>query len=737
MRGFLTVVVLVLAAAATGAETARYRIPRIDLPVQLDGRLDEPAWRDALVFGLPYETRPGENVEAPVRTECRLFYSPSHLYYGCHAYDPAPERLRARYADRDLSFPSDDAIGIALDPFNSKNRAFIFDVNPLGVQIDRVFTEASQRSDQTWNAIWDSAGRVVEDGYVVEVAIPFSSLRFPKSEGEQVWGFNFRRYIPREVFRRVAITPYDRSNPCLLCQEVELVGFEGVDPGKNLEVTPTLTGIRTSERTDFPDGELESGDPDFDPGLSVRWGFTNNLQLSGTINPDFSQVEADVAQLDVNEQFALFFPELRPFFLEGNDFFGTPSRIVFTRTLADPDWGLKLTGKQGRHAIGSFVVRDGQTNFLFPGFEGSDSETVDLENTTSVVRYSRDVGGESSRVGMIVTDRRGGDYSNSVAGVDAFLRLTTADSLEVQYLRSETEYPEEVARDFDQPLGSFDGASLLVSYAHDPRNWSLEASYRDVSDGFRADSGFLRRIDFREAEVEVDYEWFGDSDHWYTNFEIGSEWERTETRDGFLLEDTWGAYAGFQGQLQSSVWLEVETGERTFEGVFFDQDAIRLFAFVRPARAFEIGFEIEAGDGIDFDEVRPGDEREIEVWARTTVGRHFRANLFHTRQELDIEAGNLFTADLSELRLVYQINSRSFLRLIAQYVQVDRDPDLYSELVEPSTDELFGQFLFSYKLNARTAVWAGYTANYLDEAGSGLTETGNSVFFKLSYAWQP
>lgn len=736
---FALISALSLAVALAGEEGTRphYAIPKIDSPVVLDGRLDDEAWAGALVLELDYETRPGENTPAPDRTECRLFYSTSHLYYGCHAYDAEPSKIRARYADRDVSFPRDDAIGIALDPFDSENRAFIFDVNPLGVQNDRVFTEASGISDASWDALWSSAGRLVEDGYVVEVEIPFSALRFPKTEETQVWGFNFRRYQPREVFRRVAIMPYDRSDPCRLCQTAELEGFAAVDPGRNLEVTPTLTGVQDSVRSEFPDGALETDDPELDAGLSVRWGITNNLQLSGTLNPDFSQVEADVAQLEVNEQFALFFPELRPFFLEGNDFFRTPLRTVFTRTLADPAWGLKLTGKQGPHAIGSFVVRDEQTNFLIPGFESTDSTTLDQEATSTVARYAHDVGDRSSSVGLVITDRRGDDYANTVGGVDAFLQWSTTDVFEVHYLRSDTEYPLDIANEFAQPLDSFSDDAFSIGYEHAPRNWNVRAQYRDIGDGFRADSGFVPRVGFRQAVVGGAYEWFGDADNWYTNFEVGGDWDRTETQDGFLLEEEYEIGAVFRGQLQSRIALEATSRERTFEGVFFDQEAFELGASFRPTSSLRLGFEVEKGDGIDFEEVRPGDALELEASLGFSIGRHFVGNIFHTREELDVEGGNLFTADLNEIRLVYQFNTRSFVRLITQYAQIERDPSLYADPVEPYTDELFGQFLFSYRLDARTALWAGYTANYLDEFDAGLTETGNSIFFKLSYAWQP
>ena len=319
----LAITALAIAAPAHADEPS-FRIPRTEEPIRVDAHLDEAAWSGALTFELDYETRPGENVEPPVRTECRMLFSESHLYYGCRAFDPDPGSIRARYSDRDTSPFYDDTIGLAIDPSGDQNRAFVLDVNPLGVQNDRIYTEASGRSDASWDAIWESAGRLTEEGFIVEVGVPFASLQFPRDSGAEGWGFNFRRYHPRDSYRRIALVPYDRDDECRTCQHAKLVGIEGVDPGRNLEITPTLTGVESSTRESFPSGPLTSEDPDFDPGLTVSWGITPNLTLSGTVNPDFSQVEADVAQLAVNEQFALFFPERRPFFLEGSDVFADP-----------------------------------------------------------------------------------------------------------------------------------------------------------------------------------------------------------------------------------------------------------------------------------------------------------------------------------------------------------------------------------------------------------------------------
>ena len=246
----------------------------------------------------------------------------------------------------------DDHVGLMLDTFNDERRAFQFRINPLGVQADAIFSEQDGVEDFSWDMIWKaSATRITDEGYVVEVALPLKQLRFQAGAAVQTWGFEAFRSWPRNVRHRLSSQPRDRDKGCLLCQENKITGFEGLAQGRNVELDPTATFSRTDQRLRrrrTPGSRAVRARAM--SGLTGRWSVTPNLTLNGTVNPDFSQVEADVAQLDVNQRFALFYPEKRPFFLEGVDFFTTPVQTVFTRTVADPTFGAKLTGKQGANA---------------------------------------------------------------------------------------------------------------------------------------------------------------------------------------------------------------------------------------------------------------------------------------------------------------------------------------------------------------------------------------------------
>ena len=396
-------------------------VPRTSAEIRVDGRLDEIAWTRALVVPLRYETRPGENVSPPVETEGLLTYDSEGVYVAFRAKDPNPGKIRAHLSDRDTAW-NDDFVGVVLDTFNDERRAFEFFVNPLGVQMDVLKDDVSGSEDSAWDAIWSSAGRITEEGYVVEVAIPFHSLRFPAGSQQQTWGVDLIRFYPRSQRHRIASQPMDRDRSCYLCQISKIVGFEDIAPGRAIELVPTVVSGRTDARDDESAGSLTQGDFESEVGLTAKWGVTPNLTLMGTINPDFSQVEADSAQLDVNNQFALFFPEKRPFFLEGADYFDTPLNAVFSRNVADPDWGLRMTGKVGSNGLGVFAAQDAVTNLIFPGSQGSDTGSFDFATTDSVLRYRRDVG-QNSALGALVTSRDGGDYANLVSGLDGIFRF--------------------------------------------------------------------------------------------------------------------------------------------------------------------------------------------------------------------------------------------------------------------------------------------------------------------------
>jgi len=457
---------------ASALAARRFEVRPAAGEIRIDGVLDDAGWAGALTWDLPYEWSPGDNVAPPVATEFLVTFDERHLYVAWRCHDPEPAKIRANYMDRDSinTFVQDDHVVLMIDPFDDERRGWQFRINPMGVQADAIFSENEGIEDFSYDLIWESMARIGPDGWVAEVAIPFSQLRFPREGGPQTWGFDVGRSYPRNVRHRITAWPRDRGRNCLLCQIDKVTGFENLESGRNLELAPTVTATSLEAREPFPDGDFESVDEEVEPGLSARWGITSNLSLNAALNPDFSQVEADAAQLAVNERFALFFPEKRPFFLEGVDFFATPVQAIFTRTVVDPEWGLKLTGKERGNAIGVFAARDEHNALLFPGNQGSDAAFLEGSPVDSaVMRFRRDVFANST-VGVLYAGREGDGYRNRVTGLDANLRFDDSNSVLVQYLASDTRYPNQLAADFGQPLGDFDGDALYLQYQYQSRD---------------------------------------------------------------------------------------------------------------------------------------------------------------------------------------------------------------------------------------------------------------------------
>ena len=244
-----------------------------------------------------------------------------NIYFLFIANDHSPEEIRANIADRDTAF-RDDFVGFFLDTFNDERRAYEIFVNPMGVQHDGIYNEVgSTQEDFSWDAIWKSAAKITEYGYVVEIAFPFNQLRFSRTDGEQTWGFLPLRAYPRSSRHMIASWDLDPDSNSTLSQTMKIIGFEGIKPGKNIEVSPTVTASSHVERTDFPDGDFGDTENKSDVGVTARWGITPNITAQLAVNPDFSQVEADAVQLNINERFALQYQEKRPFFMEGMDIF--------------------------------------------------------------------------------------------------------------------------------------------------------------------------------------------------------------------------------------------------------------------------------------------------------------------------------------------------------------------------------------------------------------------------------
>jgi hypothetical protein len=734
---YVLIILLLIAGAALPAQTGKsgqdrtpLRVPEIAGRVQVDGVLDEAVWQKALKLELDYEVFPGENTPPPVRTDVYIAYTAAYFYVAFRAYDKNTAAIRAQLSERD-NIETGDWVGVCLDTFNARRRAYTFSCNPLGIQAEAVETNAG--SDAGWDTIWASAGRIVADGYIVEMAIPFRSLRFQRKQGEQVWGFNARRNYPRSVEHSIGLIPEDRNNFCLICQYPKIIGFRGAKAGRNVEIDPSLSALSTQQRDELTGEDWQERKNKFEPGLTAHWGITPNLTLSTALNPDFSNIEADVAQLDTNKQFALYYPEKRPFFLEGAGIFETGLQAVYTRSLADPRWGVKMTGKEGRHGLGFYSVRDNITNLVFPGSRGSTSAYLGGESTGTVMRYRCDVGKESN-VGILLTDREGGDYYNRLAGVDTYWRFSPQKFITCQFITSGTRYSQQVAAANGQPEGKITGTALDFVIRHVSRNVGYFVNYRQVSPGFRADLGFMPQAGYRHLNGVFILAAWGTPNLWYTFMNAITSFEYESDYNGDLLYRSANLTANYYGPGQTQITLYGNSGKRKFMEQIFSTDNVQVNFSIKPTVSLHLWLGGLYGKQIDYVNVRPGTQVMINPGIEYRIGRRIFLSLDHVYEQLDVEAGRLYTANVANLKMEYHFSRRAFLRTIMQYVDYKYNIGNYLIPMDPESKHFFTQVLFSYRLNPQTMFFLGYSDNRYGEQGVPLTRTNRTLFLKIGYA---
>lgn len=714
-----------------------HRLQRAASPIKVDGTLDEPAWQRAAAIPLRYEWFPGNNTPVTVETTAYVTFDAERFYVGFRAKDPNPAQIRANLADRDVPF-LDDTVGFMIDTFNDGRRAFQFRVNARGVQMDAVNSDVDGSEDWSWDAIWDAATHVTADGYTVEVAVPFSSLRFPRTSGPQTWGFMAARDMPRSSRVRMRTTMTDRNRACLICQFDRISGLEGLTPGRNLELDPTFTAARSDARSPFPSGTFQRGEPDYEVGVSARWSVTPNVTFSGTANPDFYQVEADAAQLDVNNRFQLFFPEKRPFFLEGADYFSTPLDLVFTRNIADPRWGAKVTGKEGRHTFGLSVAQDSVTGIMVPGYDSDDFYGLSERHVSTIGRYRVDVGTRGSTIGAIYAGREGDRYTNRVGGLDLNWRLSQGDTIRAQVAGSHTEDPFVIG--VPVPGGpvrktAVRGGSYTVRYSHRGQQWSWNANTTGISPEFRADSGFMPQAGARFYSGNIGRTFLGNGSNWFNEIFVGVSGDRTEDWQGGRV--SWGCDFPIEylGPRQMELSYNLACNREYYQGATYDNWRHNVGWSIRPSGAYSLGADATIGGAVDFANGRKGDQKRVDVNGTFNLFGRLSGEASHSYQALDVSGGRLFTANLTQGKALFHLNLRTYIRAIVQYTDIDRNPGLYRFPVQEQTRRVFTQWLFNYKINPQTVLLLGYSDNSVGDRSIDLTRANRTLFMKVGYAW--
>ncbi|MFN2384971.1 MAG: DUF5916 domain-containing protein [Thermoanaerobaculia bacterium] len=736
--------VLGVAALAAAPLFGANEIPTIAInairePIAIDGALEEPAWKSLTKIDTWFETNPGDNLPPKVKNVGYLAYDDRFLYAAFEFADPQPARIRAPYGDRDNVPSSTDYGGIILDTQNEGKRAVMFLANPRGIQYDANTDDASGE-DNSPDYFWDSAARVHPGGWTLEMRIPFSTLRYSRRE-PQTWRIMLYRNYPRDFRYQFFSTTLPKGGNCFICRSNPLTGLQGLPEGGKLIVAPYLTGAQIARPSGELGTELENDDPEGDGGLDAKWTPSENTALDLTINPDFSQIESDVAQIGVNERFALFFPEKRPFFLESIELFRTPMQAVYTRTITSPRWGARATGRIGQTAYTALLAEDrGGGSVIVPGPNGSSFADQDFRSYVFMGRGRRDMG--RSFFSLLATAREVDDGGfNRVIGPDFEWRPTEQAQITGQFLYSWSETPErpDLADEWDGRKMS--GHAGEIWWFRTTRTMDYFAWYRDIADEFRADNGFVPQVGYRRGWGEVGRTLrptTGLFRRVRTFLIATADYERDgdlifrRIMPGVGMDARWNSFLRFEGQFD-----EVRAGDRTF-----DRTRLGYQIESSPGRVLNrIGISGTIGDQVDFANARSGSGGTINGFAIVRPTDHVELRFNGSEQWLDVDtedgrSGRLFTALVARLRTQYTFSARTYARLIGQWVETDRDPSLYNSEVADRDGDFSGSALFAYKLNWQSVLFVGYGDSRALDENENLEKAERQFFVKVSYAFQ-
>ena len=745
----LVAVVLVLCASVALADDDAWQAtfhPELDIrptaePIEIDGLLDDPGWQDIPRARHFSEHQPGDQVQPPVRTEVLLTYDDDYLYAAFICQDD-PDQVRATFTTRDRIW-SDDYVFLMLDTYGDQSWAYEIAANPYGIQGDLLWS-AGNGEDMGYDLVYYTSGRITDHGWQVEMAVPWTSLRFPDGQ-EQEWRVDFWRNHPRDVRGQYSWAKYDRDEQCWPCQWGTVRGIAGVTPGSGIEILPAFVASQESARGDST--AWDDGDIMGEPGISLSYGISPTTTAEATINPDFSQVESDAAQINVNSTFALFYPEKRPFFQEGSDLWNTWFNVIYTRSINQPMWAAKVTGRPGRSNFAVMSAQDESSPFIVPFAEES-GFVAGRRSWSNLVRYQR-VLGEGSHAGVIFTDRRHeGGGSGTTYGADTRLRIDRNWQLELMATGSYTVEPDDTdlssdmvddlrRTTFDEGryTAAFDGErfaghSVYASLERNARHWNFDADYWARSPTWRAENGFEPRNDMHLGHLWTGYMlYFEDSllERLQPSINGGRQWDFTgKFKDEWINARIYGRLSWAQAQFQYQYMRSRENFDDVqFNGIWNHDGEFHA----RLSDLIEGGVEASYGHRIARDATTLGAETNLEAYIDLKPMDRFKffQSFNHTRSDAVTDGTRLFEGYVARTRLDLQLTREWSVRLVLQY------NDFYRTWAADP--------LMTWRLNPFTIFYVGSTRDYAefnpDESlYDGWRLHHRTYFLKAQYLFQ-
>ena len=761
---FLFLPICLLAQTESSNKSIEFIPPFIDEKnIKVDGYLDEESWSKSLFLSnftsyLPVDGRPAED-----DTHLKIWYTSKALYIGITAWEIHDE-VRSTLADRD-NLDNDDYIILFLDTYDDQRSAFAFAVNPLGQQADGIITDkiSSRNSTLTFNFddnpdyVFTSKGRLTDKGYIVEIEIPFKSLRYKKSD-VQNWGFNVLRRVQHSGYRSTLFN-VKLDVASFLAQSGKLINISGIEREKIFEINPELrSSLQRGPSTD----KYTTASNDL-LGVNLRYGLSSNIILNGTINPDFSQIEADVAQINYDPRRSLYFPEKRPFFLDGIELFSTPTRLIYTRKISNPTAAAKIAGKIGNTTVGYISAVDNKG----PSISNLDPAYV------NVIRLKRDLS-DQNHIGLVYTDRMHNDLSNRVIAADG------------KFIKND-KYSFRAQSGFSVTNSKLESAEIApmwnIAANASGRKWSSSFSTTGYHSNFNPAVGFIQRGDYVTISAGPTRRFYGKENAFLEQLSISYRLTGNWNYDGFMSNDkpddrrmypsfsmqfkggwrftnfTWIEYFGYPEKFYTNYYIKsnnefapyIGTKELFNLGAMFELTTPQLESF---SASLKYGF----GRDPNYDEWAPGDIYLIESKIRWNPTDQIRMFLRYNQQKnyRAFDKSLVSESRTPRIKIEYQITPSIFLRGVVQYTSRYRDSlrdNSRTELpiyfknedgdfnlsVPVESNDIQADFLFSYRPTPGTLLFFGY-GSVLSEPSrfrfQSIDRQSDGYFLKVSYLFK-
>ncbi|TRX55744.1 DUF5916 domain-containing protein [Thalassomonas sp. M1454] len=751
----------------------------LESPPTIDGNLTDKFWASSSILSIDLEMYPERFAKAKVATDALIGVTQTHVYFAFNAYDNDLSKLRTAVRDED-GVKDDDYVSVVIDPTGNLRRKYEFRVNPSGSKSDVLQNTVSDRYIYDWDTSWEAAAQITEKGWLVEMAIPIDSLKQPSVDGDEKnqWAVILKRSYPRQIDRTMGgiylITP---PNPAAK-ERIVTTNEQGQveeDVTQNLELHPYAIWHPAEKRKYKASFEQDEEIEETEAGMDLSLTIDSATKISATINPNFTEVEADIARDSINNPFNVFQPEKRRFFQEDMDLYSTLMPLVYTRNIINPDLGVSVSHETKESASGSFWARDTDTEVIMPDNLGSEKvEITGLENESMAARYVTAGGG--SAYGVLGTVRTADDYKNGVIAFDSLVNLGIDDKLRYQVMFSQTEYPINFAQDLcdgddclditendncelgycdtntsvlraptDETLEDY---AIQVKYKHTGPKSLFWANYFDVGKDFRADLGFVKRTDYKLYNIAYGRNWYFETlsgDGGKSRGRVYLVATQVESQKGEKIETGYDLWAEFRGSYQTVFRPGFRIKERAVNRIQqntldlkanapkFDEQYFQWYLETSPFPAWTFNLDGKYGEIADAENIVLGDMQELKPRIRYQIG-DFNFSVQHTYRNFDYEDSMLYKENFSTYTVNWRPDDKRVLRFLVKYDDTDRDINRWRGDELSFEREVEAELTYSLEYSKNLTLLSGlkYTREKDNEIGDDFTSK-REIYLRMNY----